>query len=309
MLQSIPVRLRFIVFGSSIVLGFLAFLGAYFIHAYFKFYGLSESTELLQPIDWLTLVFMFIFIALFVYYRFHPAAALTRIRRLAGLDNMEYVVQRAAELGKPILFSLGQLSIAAMSNIAGMEYLRSLARHCARYSVPLYVITRDGTLLAAARDVVKWAYDHERRGDLFDSDRIFLLSPEQFAFAASAGALMMRIRPAGIFIFGYFRAESLYLLETARASGAMVVGATDEPTQMPFLLTCCHYPMIGEELFAAGALAGDSPVLRASVRVQDIWRTIAIGLIIGGMLLCGLSVLLEHFGIMDFDQVLNSMML
>lgn len=222
------------------------------------------------------------FTALFLYYKFHPAVDLSKIRKLPGLENMESVVQRAAETGRPVLFVFGQLSLTAMSNIAALEYLRGLARLCIRYSVHLYSIARDGTLVAGARDVAKWAAEAERRPDLFNKERIFLLSPDQFSFALSASAKMHRLKPAGVFCYGYFRAESLLLLESARAVDSIVTAATDEPTQMPFLIACAHYPLIGEELYAAGALSGDTPVLKATVRVQDLWRLIAMGLIVGG---------------------------
>lgn len=287
---------RYIFAIIAVIFGFLVFAAGYHVWIWTPQY----AENVLSPKKWMVLFLVVPCTGLFLYYKFHPQVDLSKIRRLPGLDNMEPIVQCAAETGKPVLFIFGQLSLTAMSNIAALEYLRGLARLCIRYNVHLYVIAREGTLIAGARDVSRWAAEMERRPDLFNRERIFLLSPDQFSFAMSAAAKMFRLKPAGVFCYGYFRAESLLLLESARASGATVIAATDEPTQMPFLIACAHFPLIGEELYAAGALSGDSPVLRASVRVQDVWRLITIGLIIGGAIFKMLAVNFEWQDAIEF---------
>lgn len=289
---------------AAVFIGAGAFLATYFL--YFRIYQPDpDTTDVLSPLQLIELFFVFVFISVFLYLNLRPTAFVAKIKSLPGVSALESIVERAAKLRKPVLFVPGQLSIGIMSNIAGMEFLRRLAILCARESVPLHYITRDGALMAAAREVVKWAFQHEGKLDEYRPERIFLLSPEQFAFAASAGAYMARERPHLIVCFGYFRAESLYLFESARAIGAVVIGATDEPTQMPFLLTCCHYSMIGEELYAAGALAGDTLKLRAAIRVSDIWRVAVLGILIGGMILNGIAHYFELDGILEFLSVLS----
>jgi hypothetical protein len=283
----------------AVFLGIAMYMAAFLFHLTYEKYGLIKDgilleTDVLSPQKWMIFFMMTIFIFLFIHYRFNPRIAMNRIRSMSALDEMEAIVGRAAELGKSVLFAFGQLSINAMSNVASVEYIRGLARHCARNSVKLVVIAREGAILAAAREVIKWAYELEGKPEDYNADNIYLLSPVQFSFAISASAMMFRDKPAAVFCFGYFRAESLILLESARASGAIVVSGTDEPTQMPFLITSSHHRLFGEELYAAGALAGDSPVLRAIVRVQDLWRTMALGLLFSGAILKCIAVLTIH---------------
>ena len=62
---------------------------------------------------------------------------------------------------------------------------------------------------------------------------------------------------------------------------ALTVAASDEPAAQAVLYASVEDPLIGEELFAAGAYAGLGKSHEASLQVQDVLRWIIMVLLIG----------------------------
>ena len=75
--------------------------------------------------------------------------------------------------------------------------------------------------------------------------------------------------------------------------GARQIGGCDSTSQLPFFVTTCDYTLIGEELFAAGALVSGDQVSRSTIVAQD-WFKLGVGalLLIGFVLM-----LLDALGI------------
>ena len=91
--------------------------------------------------------------------------------------------------------------------------------------------------------------------------------------------MMLRDRPAAIFLLGSFYAESLMLAETGASTGAIQIAGTDQQAQLPFFITTCDYTLIGEELFAASAYLSREPLLLGSLKGQDIGKALVLLLI------------------------------
>ena len=75
------------------------------------------------------------------------------------------------------------------------------------------------------------------------------------------------------------------LAETGAAVGAKQIGGCDSVSQLPFFITTCDYTLIGEELFAAGAIMGDDPLSRSTIVAHDWFKSAAILLLLLGIAL------------------------
>ncbi len=102
--------------------------------------------------------------------------------------------------------------------------------------------------------------------------------------------MIIREKPAAIFMQGTFYAESLILAETGNSVGAIQIAGTDSDSQLPFFIAACDYTLIGEELYAASAYLSREPMLIGSLRGQDYGKLIIFGALIIG-------VIFELFGI------------
>ncbi len=196
------------------------------------------------------------------------------IRRISGLTAVEEAIGRATEMGKPVLYVPGTSSIEDVATLAALNILGEVARRTVHYDVKIICPNKDPIVYTIAREIVKETYASEGRPDAFDPDSVFFLVPDQFAFAAGVDGIMVREKPATIFLMGMFWAESLIMAETGASTGAIQIAGTDSVAQLPFFITACDYTLIGEELYAASAYLGREPMLLGTLKAQDFGKLV-----------------------------------
>ncbi len=207
------------------------------------------------------------------------------IRRIPGLEAVNEAIGRATEMGRSILYVLGLGGVSGPATIASMNILGQVARRTADYETPLHVPCNDPIVMNVVREMVRTAYLNEGHPDSYNEDNIFFLTDSQFAYAAGVDGIMLREKPAAIFLQGTFYAESLILAETGNSIGAIQIAGTDSEHQLPFLITACDYTLIGEELYTASAYLSKEPMLLGSIRGQDWGKLIIFASIVLGVIL------------------------
>ena len=209
-----------------------------------------------------------------------------QIRTIAGLDAIEEAVGRATEMGRMVHFSPG---IAALSGVtaaqtfAGLETLGMVAKLVARYGAKLFVSIRQPIVLPLAEEVVRQAYMSEGNIEAFDEDCVQYLSSQQFAYAAAVMGIIQREKAAASILLGAFWAESLMISEAGFHAGAIQIAGSANISQIPFFVAACDYVLIGEELYAAGAIASGNPVKLGSIAGQDISKLYVMVLLLVGV--------------------------
>ncbi len=206
------------------------------------------------------------------------------IREIAGLAAVDDAVGRATEMGKPVLYIPGIMDMDNIQTIASIVILGRVARKTAEYGSPLLVPTSRSVVMSVAQEVVKEGYLQAGRSDAFNKENIQYLTDDQFGYAAGVDGIMVREKPAAIFLLGCFYAESLILAETGRSVGAIQIAGTAMPSQIPFFIAACDYTLIGEELFAASAYLSREPKLLGSLKGQDAGKLFFLILIVAGVI-------------------------
>jgi hypothetical protein len=212
------------------------------------------------------------------------------IRRIPGLEAVDEAIGRATEMGRSILYVLGLGGVSNVATIASMNILSQVAQKTADYETPLRVPCNDPIVMNVVREMVRTAYLNAGRPDAYNEENIFFLTESQFAYAAGVDGMMVREKPAAVFLQGSFFAESLILAETGNSVGAIQIAGTDKEHQLPFFIAACDYTLIGEELYAASAYLSREPMLLGSLKGQDYGKVMIFGAIVIG-------VILELFGI------------
>ncbi len=207
------------------------------------------------------------------------------VRRIPGLEAVDEALGRATEMGRSILYVLGLGGVSDPATIASMTILGQVARQTADYETPLRVPCNDPIVLNVVREMVKTAYLNEGRPDAYTEENIFFLTDSQFAYAAGVDGMMIREKPAAVFLQGTFYAESLILAETGNSIGAIQIAGTTSEHQLPFFIAACDYTLIGEELYAATAYLSKEPMFLGSLRGQDWGKVIIFGVLVLGLVL------------------------
>ena len=207
------------------------------------------------------------------------------VRRIPGLEAVDEAIGRATEMGRSILYVLGLGGVSGVATVASMTILAQVARRTADYETLLRVPCNDPIVMNVVREMVKTAYLEEGHPDAYNEENIFFLTEDQFAYAAGVDGIMVREKPATVFLQGSFAAESLILAETGNSIGAIQIAGTDSEHQLPFFIAACDYTLIGEELYAASAYLSKEPMLLGSLRGQDWGKVLIFGAIALGVIL------------------------
>ncbi|HOP08015.1 MAG TPA: fibronectin type III domain-containing protein [candidate division Zixibacteria bacterium] len=207
------------------------------------------------------------------------------IRKIAGLEAIDEAVGRATEMGRKIFYVPGIGDMDNMMTIAAITILGRVAELAAQYETYLDVPVCRSMVMVTAREVVKEAHSKVGRPDSYKEDQVHYLTDDQFGYAAGVDGMVVREKPATIFLMGQFFAESLILAETGNSIGAIQIAGTAMPSQLPFFVASCDYTLIGEELFAASAYLSKEPKLLGSLKGQDVGKAMILIAIILGIIL------------------------
>lgn len=207
------------------------------------------------------------------------------VRKIAGLEAIDNAIGRATEMGRPILFIPGIEDLNEVETLAALTILGRVAKVVADYDTKINMPVTRSLVMTAGRETVKAAYVEAGRPDAYNDDMIRYITDEQFGYVAAVDGIMVRERPATVFLLGAFFGESLILAEMGNQVGAIQIAGTARPPQIPFFVAACDYTLIGEELFAASAYLSGEPKQLGSLKGQDLGKTIAMAAIVVGVLL------------------------
>ncbi|OQY21336.1 MAG: hypothetical protein B6I35_08575 [Anaerolineaceae bacterium 4572_32.2] len=209
------------------------------------------------------------------------------LRPLPAFDLLAGMSGRAAESNRVLHVGLGMGGISGPDtavSLAGLTALEYLADQAALSESRLVVTVANPTLLPAAQEVLRRAYAHQGKSEIFTPSQVRLLAPDKAAYAAGVMDILEGEDPLTNVTIGAFGDEYLLIGETGAKKGLEQVAGTDNPAALAFMYAIADETLIGEEIFAAGAyLHGDSESV-AGIIVQDWWRYLVVLIIIAGVL-------------------------
>jgi len=209
------------------------------------------------------------------------------IREVPGFNYISEIVGRAAELGRPIHYIPGISGMegsVAQRTIAGLACMGHTARLCARLGVKMHVSIASPQIIPVANEIIKYSYMKEGVPDEFKPELI-RYTVNQRATMAYIQGMFPREKIAGNIMIGAFYWEAFNLAEMGSLVGAAQVAGETMSNSIPEFAVCCERLIIGDEVFAAAALAtGDKDQLGSLIGL-DIVKIVIVAFMICGMLL------------------------
>ncbi len=239
----------------------------------------------MQHADGLTLVLMAVFAALILFFLWRARRGhVPYVRPISGITAMEEAVGRATELGRPVIFAMGESDVRDIITHASLSVLEYVARLAARLRTPFRALVQKPDVYAFAESVVHNAYQAEGAADAFNArEQVQYLSDNSIVFAMTV-ARMIEDTQAGCAMFiGTFGFTSLLMTEPGSRAGVVQIAGDPNLGQMPFFVCTCDYTIIGEEYFAAGSYVSADPAMRGGLVSQDLIKVIFGSLIIVGL--------------------------
>ena len=212
------------------------------------------------------------------------------IRRIPGIVSLEEAVERATEMGKPIVFAIGASDINNIETHAALAILAHVARLSARLRARLIAVTCVANVYPVMEEVVRQAYVTEGVPEQLNTEKqVRYLSQDLVVYAMGTAQLIEEMQAGSALFFGSFYYVSLLLTEPGARLGVMQIAGDPSLWQVPFFVCTCDYTIIGEEYFAAGAYLSPDPSTRGSLVSQDIIKGIFAAMLVIGVICAQLA--------------------
>lgn len=214
-----------------------------------------------------------------------PINAYERLNRSVGL---------AVENGTRLHITLGRGNLFTArggSALAGLAMLRRLSERTSVSDRPPVVTSGDASLAILSQDTLQSGYRAAGVEEQYrpSTGRLTGLSP--FSYAAGTLPVVHDENVSANIALGDFGPEAGLLTEAAERENANLIAASDNLSAQSIFYVSAQDPLIGEELFAAGAYVGAGASHEASLNTQDIlrWIIILVILIGSGLRIVGVS--------------------
>ncbi|QOR33838.1 hypothetical protein IMX26_10020 [Clostridium sp. 'deep sea'] len=210
------------------------------------------------------------------------------LREISGLNAIEEAIGRATEMGKKVHFVPGIGGIvgrSSASTLSSLQLLTYTAKKVANYGSKILVSVNSALMLQISQETIRIAYKAVNKEKSYSNNSVQFISNNQFAYATAIRSLLDSGEIAANIMIGSFYAEALMIAEAGNYAGTIQIAGTDNLTQIPFFIASCDYVLIGEEIFAAGAIVSNDRLKKGCIVGQDFSKIVIIAfLLVGGLL-------------------------
>jgi hypothetical protein len=209
---------------------------------------------------------------------FRDIPAFIRLRQAVGL---------VVEDGSRLHVSLGRGSLTtpqSASALAGLALLRRLGDLTSSGDQPPIATSGDAPIAILSQDTLQAASKFTDRpaSDAF-AGRLAGLTP--FSYAAGAIPAIRDEKVSANVLMGNFGVEVGLLTDAVERENTFVVAGSDNLTAQAVIYASAQEPLVGEEIFAAGAYTESGSLHSSSLTVQDVLRWSVVAAILIGSLL------------------------
>lgn len=207
------------------------------------------------------------------------------LRRIDAFERLNREVGLSVENGTRLHISLGRGNLFTArggSALAGLAMLRRISERTSVSDRPPIVTSGDASLTILSQDTSQSGYRAAGAEEAYrvTGGRLTGLSP--FAYAAGTLPIARDENVSAHVLIGDLGAEAGLITEAADRQNASLIAASDNLSAQAVFYASAQDPLIGEELFAAGAYTGAGASHEASLNVQDVLRWIVIVVILIG---------------------------
>lgn len=245
-------------------------------------------SEFVSP-NILGLIFVVIFFVLMAFYAFRARQAPRWPQReIPAFGRLRRGIGLAVEAGQRLHLTLGHGGVSGLeggSTLVGLSVLQRIARVASVSDRPPITTSGEATQGILSQDSLRSALRSINADDLYapTAGQISGLTP--FSFAVGTLPVIYDQQVAVTILAGHFGSEVALITDAAERNGNLTLGGSDSLPAQAILYATAQEPLIGEELYAAGAYLQAGAMHLASLRVQDIFRWILAGIILAGAVL------------------------
>ncbi len=235
----------------------------------------------------LSFLFFFILILVGVYFVSKNKKGIT-LREIDAFQYLRRAIGLSVEEGKRVHLALGWGNLftdAFSSGLIGLNILERISRVALFSDKPPIATSGNGGLMLLSQDTIGHSYRSFR---LTGKDQIYsgqLIGITPFSYAIGAPLLIKKESVSVDVLLGHFGSELGLILAASERQKTLSIGGSDDLTAQAVFYGAANYPLIGEEMYAAGAYLSNNEMHKASIKVQDYFRWGIILFILMGTIL------------------------
>lgn len=207
------------------------------------------------------------------------------LREIPAVSRLIYAIGLAVEDGTRLHVAMGSSEMTgeqAAAAFAGLSILDRVARTASISDTPPVITSGDGALSVLSQTGLASVYREMGVDTPHDPAQTRLVGVSPFSYAAGAMPVIHDEQVSATIMAGHFGPELALIAESADRTEGFTLAGTDSLPGQAVLVAAAQEPLIGEELFAAGAYLRSGMVHTASLRAQDVLRWLIIGAILVG---------------------------
>lgn len=236
-------------------------------------------------------IFFFLMITFAVAGRNRPRQ---HLRDIPAFSRLGRAIGLAVEAGKRMHITLGWGGISDLrgaSALIGLTILERIARLASISDRPPVATSGDGILGILSQDTLSGTYKAIGAGFQYDptTGRVSGLTP--VSYSAGTVPVIYDEQVSATVLAGHFGSEAALITDAAERNDSLTLAGSDSITAQAVFAASAQEPLIGEELFAAGAYINAGPIHASSLRAQDIFRWVLVIAILVGTILKMLGIL------------------
>lgn len=245
--------------------------------------------------DLLGLSFLVAFFLLMIVFAFlGRKRPIPNLREIPAFRSLGYAIGLAVEAGTRLHLTLGRgglLGIPAGSALIGLKILDRIARTASVSDLPPIATSGEGSLGILSQDTLYNSFQAVGQGAQYEPSFGQVTGLTPFSYAAGTIPAIFDEHVSTTILSGHFGSEVALITDASERAGARTLAGSDDLTAQSVLFATAQEPLIGEELYAAGAYLKSGPIHIASVRTQDVLRWLIILAILLGAILKFLQIL------------------
>lgn len=228
---------------------------------------------------------------LFFYFRSRKdggAGLRAGLREIPAFSRLRRGIGLSVEAGQRLHISLGRGGVSGLSGgstLLGLALLARIARVASISDRPPVATSGESVQAILSQDTLKSAFRSVNAEAQYNPDAGLLTGVTPFSYAAGALPTIFDQDVSVNALTGSFGAEAALIADAAERSGSISMGGSENLAAQAVLFAATQEPLVGEELYGAGAYIQAGPMHTASIRAQDILRWVVIGGILIGALL------------------------
>lgn len=206
------------------------------------------------------------------------------LRPIKAFEKLRRTIELSVEDGSELQISLGRgdlLGPRAAAGLAGLSLLRQVAHIASDSDQPPIATTGDPSLMLLAQDTLRMSYRHLNIRGRYHGLLVNFSGATPFSYAAGVVPLILDRSVSASGLVGSFGEEVGLITAASQRAGAFSLGGSDALAAQAILYASAEEPLLGEEIYAAGAYLNAGAGHLASLQTQDILRWLAILLMAG----------------------------